>query len=438
MADLDVTVFLRELSRALAKRDEDLARRRTEPAEALLQLDPYASVRKVASRETLHRLVDRKGDPAAPLLAAHVAELVVRRVARDAELHATDARLRPEVLVHATGERLSVSSAVQKLVARAPDGDLVARALAEHADGAHHAARLTLAREGEIEKRFGVTVTRTPWARDLAAAKARAIVLELGPRLVREAPLHDTLARGAGHGVDVGFPKELSPRTLWELLPSAFREGPPLDPPSPPRPLAPASYVRAFAAVGRGWARAARSRSLPLPLAVTPHRLEEHLLGALFASIFRTDPFLGSGLGLARRERERAARQLATVALHDLLRRALATALLPALLDDRPRDAETTWEELARWVMGTPVAPRLVAVLPRVEGDAPTRLAALGLGAALADELRERFDEDFFRNPRAVEELRHRLAASPPLTADPEAVARGLDRLVQDLSERLA
>ncbi len=467
MRDLDVTALLRDLQSAIVRGEDDLARRRVEPLDELVAREPLASVRWTSSRETLTQLLARADDPAAPLVAAHVAELIVFRVNRQAELALAAARRAPRVLVHATGRRCSFDEALDALVARAPDRALVASALPAGAEAAGHAARLARRREGEIERLLGSgapepaarrlpqdrpahagcappsptpepVVHRSPLVRAVAARLGRSLVLELGPRVVSTTTLEDTVARGAGHGFDVGFPREMSMQRWMSLLPSPFRDGEPIGALAMPRALAPASFLLGFSRLGCAWSLAARSRTLPLALSRTPHGLEDRTTGALFARWFGEGAFQSRVLGLTRAEQSRAGRQAATILAHRLLRCALAAALLPDLLDDRPREVRSTWEELARPVFGVALAPGLVGLVPRVESSAPTALAAFGLAALLALELRERFDEDCFRNPRTVEELRHRRSSSPALVADPGEVERGLGLLVRWLSERLA
>jgi hypothetical protein len=69
-------------------------------------------------------------------------------------------------------------------------------------------------------------------------------------------------------------------------------------------------------------------------------------------------------------------------------------------------------------------------------GDAQ-RLAGLFLAAARAGELADEHDEDWFRNPRAIEQLRAETRVVPATTCTPEALRAGLHGLTGALTSQL-
>ncbi len=74
-----------------------------------------------------------------------------------------------------------------------------------------------------------------------------------------------------------------------------------------------------------------------------------------------------------------------------------------------------------------------MAVLPRVRPDDGQRLCALGLAHNLDEEFTTRHNEDWFRNPRAEEELRAIADKPPEVQADPAVVRTGLGRYLDEL-----
>lgn len=138
-------------------------------------------------------------------------------------------------------------------------------------------------------------------------------------------------------------------------------------------------------------------------------------LGALHAHLFADPVFADRAYaGLSPRER-RAARELALALELFELRTAAASCHARAHLGrrdfpDRARDA------LVRaW---TADAPASLACALAGDDDAMLRLRAARLAPVVAVALRERHDEDFFRNPRTAEPLRHAAARGARLSAE--------------------
>jgi hypothetical protein len=99
-----------------------------------------------------------------------------------------------------------------------------------------------------------------------------------------------------------------------------------------------------------------------------------------------------------------------------LARSALLDARLHAarlLLGDEAVYAPAeTFGELGPRLFGAALDPRLRGAWPAARLDEPARLVGLLQSPAMFHELRERFDVDWFRNPRAWEHL-GALAAAP-------------------------
>jgi hypothetical protein len=69
-------------------------------------------------------------------------------------------------------------------------------------------------------------------------------------------------------------------------------------------------------------------------------------------------------------------------------------------------------------------------------GDAQ-RLAGLLLAATRARELADEHDEDWFRNPRAIDQLRAETRVVPATTCTPDALQAGVHSLTHALTSQL-
>jgi hypothetical protein len=100
-------------------------------------------------------------------------------------------------------------------------------------------------------------------------------------------------------------------------------------------------------------------------------------------------------------------------------------------------DVRRAYPELTHAALGVELPPSLVGIVftPRA-GDAQ-RLAGLLLAFELGARLVETHDEDWFRNPRAIEELRERARGPAETTAGADELARGTTLLARFLDEAL-
>lgn len=136
---------------------------------------------------------------------------------------------------------------------------------------------------------------------------------------------------------------------------------------------------------------------------------------ALFASVLLEPTFHRRKLGLGR---DRAARQTKEIARAALvwLRIAALRALAWPLLGTSAglRD----FEDLAERALGRPMQARLLGVVPRLRFEDLEAPAAMLEAITLRTKLRDSFDEDWFDNPGALEQIRHLqhmlVSARPP------------------------
>jgi hypothetical protein len=239
---------------------------------------------------------------------------------------------------------------------------------------------------------------------------------------------------GLGRDVPGSFPSRLSPRVLGELL----HEGNWLSGLEPrlerlPEAWGASSFLRAVRAFGSALHDAGASTRQPFCVAREPHGLRSALFGNLFALLLLNPAFAARRLDIGRGRFEEYRRALGAVVLLavrvDCVRAQLADA---SPLGARSyRDA---FNERIPATFGFELPPGLAGVL-WVDARAPRRFAALLAAFAKNAELIQAHDEDWFRNPRAAEELRAELESAPPLVYPKEQLELGLELLCRTLNE---
>jgi hypothetical protein len=247
----------------------------------------------------------------------------------------------------------------------------------------------------------------------------------------------DVLERGLAHPAADGWPRQLSLRSLNDLLGSQdWLSGLRLEVGELPAPVAAASFLRGLLRLGAAWNEALAPASQPFALAHDPFGLARATHGALFASVPLLEVFLRKQLGLGKERAVGHARALAQSAL--LFARSMALRVLlaePALAG--PAALREAFSEHGTSAFGFEPPPNAAGLFcrPRL-GDAQ-RLAGLFLAASRARELADEHDEDWFRNPRAIEQLRAETRVAPATTCTPEALQAGVHGLTRALTSQL-
>jgi hypothetical protein len=249
--------------------------------------------------------------------------------------------------------------------------------------------------------------------------------------------LGDVLEVGLAHGADDGWPRQLSLRSLHQLLgESDWLSGLRIDPGALPATLAPASFARGLLRLGAAWSDALAPASQPFVIAHDAFGLARATHGALFAGLLTSPVFLKRALGLGGSRATVHAHALSASAL--LFTRQLALRVLldePALAGSRA--LLEAHQELATRALGFELPPSSAGLLfrPRL-GDAQ-RFCGMLLAAERARVLRDEHDDDWFRNPRAIEQLRAEARLAPSAIADEAELERGMAALVSELSSKL-
>jgi len=242
---------------------------------------------------------------------------------------------------------------------------------------------------------------------------------------------------GLGRDSRAAWPARPTPRSTAELLgdapwlahatPDAFRV---------PRALGAASHLRALAGLGAALRAAFAGPKQPFVLARDPYGLERATFGALFAFLPAQESFARRRLGVTPAGASDHRRALARIYLVALRECALRVTLrAPAI--DGARALTRAYPELTFAALGSELPPSLLGVFfTPGPGDAQ-RLAGLLLAAALNHDFTEQHDDDWFRNPRAVEELRESARGPAVTVADAAALERGAALLVNWLAAAL-
>jgi hypothetical protein len=284
-------------------------------------------------------------------------------------------------------------------------------------------------RRSEVARRMGLS---GPGDIESSLANAPAVADELsavtGDR-VRELGV-DSLAgffeRAIGADVPGGWPARLSPNRLLDyfrdgdLLRSLSLETAPL-----PAAFGAASVCRALGQMGAAWYEALAPTDQPFVIAFDPYGLGRHTAAALFAMLPLNARFAQRHLDISAHGLADAQRRLAQLLLIDLALSAFRLRLRGAALTSE-RTFRETFSELAFRDLSVSLPPSAAgALFPLGIEDEQVLLGKL-LAVARAEMLVEAHDEDWFRNPRAIEQLRAEARLPPMVRLEPEVVARAL------------
>jgi hypothetical protein len=249
--------------------------------------------------------------------------------------------------------------------------------------------------------------------------------------------LDDLLEVGLAHAAADGWPRQLSLRTLNDLLGSKdWLSGLELHPGDLPAAIAPASFARGLLRLGSAWTEALAPASQPFSIAHDPFGLSRATPGALLAGLLTNPTFLKRQLSLGKERGSAHARALGQSAL--AFARGLALRVLQgAAALEGPEALREAFAEHGTNALGFELAPETAGLLfrPRV-GDAQ-RFSGMLLAASRASELSEDYDEDWHRNPRAVEQVRAEARLAAPSTCSRSALDAGARALGQQLSQLL-
>lgn len=267
-----------------------------------------------------------------------------------------------------------------------------------------------------------------------------AVLAELVARSTRERIRELELASPAGFvevalGRDVpgSWPARLSPQRMLDY----FRDGDllrSLDLKTPPLPssLGAASFMRSLGILGGAWLEALGPQDQPFVVAHDPYGLKRHEASALFSLLPLNSRFLGRHLEIPPHALPDVRRRLAQIWLLELGLTAFRVQLRPHALAGESSFREA-FVELVHRDLDLSVTPNIAGALFPLGIEDEQHLVGQLLAVEREEALLEAHDEDWFRNPRAIEQLRAE-ANRPPLTrAEPNEVKTALARTLKRL-----
>lgn len=234
--------------------------------------------------------------------------------------------------------------------------------------------------------------------------------------------LHHALARSANDG----WPAHLGARWLDDAFAALVVR--PFEAPPMPAPVGGASFLRAAFVWGHGLRTAGTARSLPFVLARDPYPRDAYRFGSLFATTVADPLFQKKKLAISARVASAQSRLLRETLLYEARLHAMRFLLAQPVEIDRG-----TFEELTARVFGAALPPALRHAWPEPRICELARLDAVLLTHAFARDLVERFDEDWFANPKTGSHLAA-IAAGPLFTDHPldekvpETIGRAFER----------
>lgn len=127
--------------------------------------------------------------------------------------------------------------------------------------------------------------------------------------------------------------------------------------------------------------------------------------------------FAKRALGLGSARADELCREMATCFLVESRVTAVRILLRNAALASESEYA-TQFEELSEEHLGLSHPRSLLGTFATLRVDDPQRIVSLPLSLARSITLRDTHDEDWYRNPRACEQLRDELARPPETSVD--------------------
>lgn len=443
--DLDRTVRDASLRLTEARRNLRALSTSDEPIER-----PLAALRPILAKDTLSELTSVPDPLLVPPLRLHLATLILARVLWDDEVAIARAFAEPSSVLE-EGTRLpslpkglapsgagSLLSPRTLLAALMVDPDDRRRARVADTftrvvrDKLRDPVRRGSERRAAAAAQLGVPLAEIDLPAPAAALSAAAteLLAATAPMAPRFAPWDRALPVLAARDAVEGWPAHLSPRWVMSVFagtelgqPGAIASA------SLPPVLGGASFARALAAFGEAFGHAAGPSAPPFAIARPVSDLRPMRVGALFALLAGESVFarrtLGLGPSAARAHARIFARSNSAWA-----RLAAAAVRTHGSLFPPSDDLDDCFcEETAR-AFGEPLPRALAGVLPRIDARALRRFSAMLLAALDRAQMIERFDEDWYRNPRSVEALRA-LSNEPSAPVTEETLRRGASELAK-------
>jgi hypothetical protein len=416
--------------------------RRLEAGEDVSQSDPFASTRLVTGRSAFQAVSEL--DPSDPLRAS-----LLRWIYRLAE-----ARINLPTILRVAAERRHVEHVVSNPErGRFTLSDVLRRGLAEprrreawfesylaQAETLGTAVAVRWERRKEVAARLGLPA---PDAMDGVGADVYAAAEHW---LTRTDDAFGSVAPSSfGELVTLALaeraPCELSRHLVPSTVLDYFRETDllrdvDLDPGPLPEPMAPTSIMRGLARVFASFVDATAPRNQPFVVAHDPYGLRRRTSGALFATLPLGGAFARRSLGVDAAKLTDYERHLAGALLVHTRASALRVLVRRAAFEGR-KTLREFFESGTERALGVPLPGEAAGAMLRLHDDELQRFAAMLLAASRAAEQRDEHDDDWYRNPRAIEQLRDEARFPPVSQTTDDALRDGADALYAMITARL-
>lgn len=222
-----------------------------------------------------------------------------------------------------------------------------------------------------------------------------------------------------------GWPARLSPRSVLDLIGDAtWTHGLRVRPFALPEARSASSFLLGLAQAGRAIGDAANAQRSPFVLGTDVFDLRRNTVGALLAMLPLSAAFATRRLGLAPNRVHDQQRALARAALADTRVAAFRVALRELLCGSASR-LQSELPELSQSMLGFELPYALCGVFIRVRPRDSQRFGGTLLAAQRYERLVQIHDEDWFRNPRAIAELRAELDEPASDAADEATLSAG-------------
>jgi len=203
-----------------------------------------------------------------------------------------------------------------------------------------------------------------------------------------------------------------------------------------PERVAPASFMRALARMGEEWSQALAPSDQFFVVAHDPYRLQTHAYAALFAMLLHNPSFLKHTLGMQPHQLAQTRRALFRTLLIESRVRALKVVVANGGLHGRAALQETFLNELDHR-LGVRLPEHTAGALFVPDNESERGFAGLLLASSQVDALFQSHNEDWFRNPRAIDQLRSEASLPPRLMVDAASCERGATSLYAKLASAL-
>ncbi len=227
-----------------------------------------------------------------------------------------------------------------------------------------------------------------------------------------------------GAEADEGWPARMGPDWLADVFkPGHFGSRLTVKLPDFSPPIGALSFARTLGAFGVALQDAARREAGHLAIHQHPFSFRRHERFALFTSLASEPSFAQKVLGLGLQRARTHQRRMAKAMLLSLRTDALRVVVNGTWRTDE-QEASQQYLQRTADVWGSAAPPQLMGLLPQLRPWDGCRLLGAVCAASLRETLRTRFDEDWFRNPRAAQWIHETDRLAPRLD---ELAAERLD-----------